>query len=180
MPRLIAFLRAVNVGGRSVKMDVLREIFEGLGFQKVQTFIASGNVIFDAKLQPSPSVTRKIETRLLGELGFEVDTFLRTADEVRAAASMRPFAAAAIDAAGAFSVGFLREALDRDQIAKLKALETPVDSFATEGREIYWLCRKKQSESEFSNSLFEKKVGARATFRGMNTMAKLAALLPRA
>ena len=47
MPRYIAFLRAINVGGHTVKMDRLREIFESLGFANVETFIASGNVVFE-------------------------------------------------------------------------------------------------------------------------------------
>ncbi len=49
MPRYVAFLRAVNVGGRTVKMDLLRELFAQLQFKNIETFIASGNVIFDAK-----------------------------------------------------------------------------------------------------------------------------------
>ena len=48
MPRYIAFLRAVNVGGRIVKMDELREHFAAAGFSDVETFIASGNVIFSS------------------------------------------------------------------------------------------------------------------------------------
>jgi len=48
VPRCIAFLRAVNVGGRIVKMDALRGHFEAAGFTSAETFIASGNVIFDA------------------------------------------------------------------------------------------------------------------------------------
>ena len=47
--KAIAFLRAVNVGGRVVKMDRLRALFEGEGFTGVETFIASGNVIFDSR-----------------------------------------------------------------------------------------------------------------------------------
>jgi uncharacterized protein (DUF1697 family) len=48
MPRYIALLRAINVGGHLVKMDALRRHFEELGFDPVETFIASGNVMFEA------------------------------------------------------------------------------------------------------------------------------------
>ncbi len=54
MPRYVAFLRAVNVGGRIVKMDELRRLFAGAGFADVETFIASGNVIFDYHGQARP------------------------------------------------------------------------------------------------------------------------------
>jgi uncharacterized protein (DUF1697 family) len=47
MSRFIAFLRAINVGGHTVKMDDLRQLFEALGFSGVETFIASGNVVFE-------------------------------------------------------------------------------------------------------------------------------------
>ena len=52
MPRYVAFLRAVNVGGRIVKMDELRRPFAAAGFADVETFIASGNVIFDTTAKP--------------------------------------------------------------------------------------------------------------------------------
>ncbi len=55
MPRCIAFLRAVNVGGRIVKMDALRGHFEAAGFTSAETFIASGNVIFDTKAKAGPA-----------------------------------------------------------------------------------------------------------------------------
>jgi uncharacterized protein (DUF1697 family) len=48
MPKYVAFLRAINVGGRTVKMGHLRSLFEAMGFSNVETFIASGNVIFDS------------------------------------------------------------------------------------------------------------------------------------
>jgi hypothetical protein len=59
-------------------------------------------------------------------------------------------------------------------------LRTDIDDFAVHGREVYWLCQKGQSESTFSNVRFEKQVGVRATFRGANTLARLAAVLARA
>ena len=54
MPRYITFLRAINVGGHTVKMDRLREIFESLGFANVETFIASGNVVFERRRETRP------------------------------------------------------------------------------------------------------------------------------
>ena len=49
MPRFVAFLRAINVGGRVVKMDVLKKHFEAMGYSEVDSFIASGNVVFSSK-----------------------------------------------------------------------------------------------------------------------------------
>ena len=64
MPKYVAFLRAINVGGHTVKMDQLRRLFEALGFSDVQTFIASGNVIFDSKSKSTKALEKKIEKYL--------------------------------------------------------------------------------------------------------------------
>lgn len=72
-------------------------------------------------------------------------------------------------------IGFLTEPLGKAAAAKLMALRTEVDDFRLHGREIHWLSRVGQSESVFSNAVFEKAVGVRATFRGINTVRKMAA-----
>ena len=84
--RLIAFLRAINVGGHTVTMARLREEFEGLGFTDVETFIASGNVIFTSRSNDFARLEKKIEARLRAAFGFEVATFVRTNAEVAAVA----------------------------------------------------------------------------------------------
>lgn len=55
------------------------------------------------------------------------------------------------------------------------ALTSAIDAFHLHEREVYWLYKKKQRESKFSNAVFEKTTGARVTFRGMSTIVKLAA-----
>jgi uncharacterized protein (DUF1697 family) len=52
-------------------------------------------------------------------------------------------------------------------------LQTDNDGFHVNGREVYWLCRKKQSESTFSNAVLEKTIGRSSTLRGMKTIQKL-------
>jgi len=54
------------------------------------------------------------------------------------------------------------------------ALATDIDSFSTHEREVYWLCKKKQSESKFSNAVLEKTLGIQSTLRGINTVRKMA------
>ena len=111
-------------------------------------------------------------------LGYEVATFIRTLPEVQTIASCRPFKERAIAEARAFSVGLLKEPLARGARQALGELETDVDAFEVRGRELYWLCRAKQNESKFTNAVFERKAAVRATFRGMNTMERLAGKYP--
>ena len=175
MPRYFAFLRAINISGRTVKMDALRAHFEALGFQAVETFIASGNVIFQTAVNDPKALVQSIETHLLATLGHEVKTFLRTDAELAAIARYKPFEESRIQTAGALNVAFLSEPLQPEAKAALMGLRTDIDDFQSRGREVYWLCATRQSDSTFSNAVFEKRLKVRATFRSWNTVAKLAA-----
>jgi uncharacterized protein (DUF1697 family) len=112
MPRYFAFLRAINVGGHTVKMDVLREQFAALGFSNVETFIASGSVIFEATAKNTRSLEKQVEEHLHAALGYEVATFIRTGEELTAIATYQPFAPALLKTAQALNVAFLKDALD--------------------------------------------------------------------
>ena len=78
--RHIAFLRAINVGGHTVKMDHLRQLFESLGLLNVETFIASGNVIFDSPDENVQALEKQIESHLHESLccGDVYQIFIRT------------------------------------------------------------------------------------------------------
>jgi uncharacterized protein (DUF1697 family) len=173
--RHVAFLRAINVGGHVVKMDQLRKVFEQLGFTNVATFIASGNVIFESKSRDAASMEKKIEAHLQKALGYEVRTFVRSESEVAAVAAYQPFPPARIKAAAIFCVGFLAEPLTPEAVKAVVALGSKDDDLHVNGREVYWLSKKLQGESTFSNALLEKTLKARSTFRGLNTIVKLAA-----
>jgi uncharacterized protein (DUF1697 family) len=175
--RYVAFLRAINVGGHVVTMDVLRREFEALGLSQVETFIASGNVMFSTRVTDTQKLARRIETRLKECLGYEVHTFIRTVDEVASVASYAPFPPAQIKTALALNVGFLAAPLAKDAHAMLMSLQTPLDTFHVNGREIYWLSKAKQSESKISNAVLERALKTRSTFRGMNTIVRLTSKL---
>jgi len=173
--RLVAFLRAINVGGHVVKMDELRRLFEKLGFTNVETFIASGNVIFTSSSKDAKAIEQRIEACLQKSLGYEVRTFVRTESEVARIAAYAPFTPAQLKGSAAFCVGFLEGPLKPDAVKAVMALKTADDEFHVNGSELYWASKKSQGESTFSNALLEKTLKARSTFRGVNTVVKLAA-----
>jgi uncharacterized protein (DUF1697 family) len=176
--RYIAFLRAINVGKRQVKMDRLRAVFEQAGFGDVETFIASGNVIFTSPETDARTLEKRIEGVLEKELGFAVETFLRTPAELDAVAKYRPFG----DEGDTHTVyvNFLYEPLPKDAVERLEALRTEVDEFHVHGREFYWLARKKTSESLVTGPMLAKAVGkgVPSTNRNVTTVRKLAAKYP--
>ena len=175
MPKYVAFLRAINVGGHTVKMDYLRSLFEAIGFSNVETFIASGNVIFDSKSRDVTALERKIEKYLRGELGYDVATFVRATSELAEVAGYKPFSDTELTAQGnTLYVGFMADAPDRQAKQKLLSFSTKINDFHIHGREVYWLCRKKFGESEFSGTLLEKCLGTRVTLRNSTTIRKIA------
>lgn len=175
MPRFVAFLRAINVGGHNVRMGELRALFEGMKFGAVDTFIASGNVVFEADETDTTRLETMIEKRLAAALGYDVATFIRTPAELAAIAVYPPFPQPDLDAAQALNVAFLKAPLTDDQLSTLGTLTTDIDAFHTRGRELYWKCLLKQSQSTFSNAVLERKLKLQATFRGINTVRKMAA-----
>lgn len=173
MARYVAFLRAINVGGHVVKMDALRRHFVALDLDDVETFIASGNVIFSSRAA-APALERRIEKHLHKTLGYEVATFVRTDAEIAAVAGYTPFTEKQIAGSRSLNVAFLAEPLDKRCHAALMALTSDVDDFHVNERELYWLCRVGQADSKFSNVAFEKLTGRRSTIRGLNTVRRLA------
>ena len=176
MSRCIAFLRAVNVGGRTVKMDALKAEFEALALTNVSTFIASGNVVFETRARDLGVLEQKIEKQLHGAFGFEVHSFIRSMTELSAIATCRPFDPRELESAASFVVGFVARPFDAAQQKIVMRFDNELDAFHAQGRELYWMSRNKQSESKFSNAAFERALGLRATLRGINTLQRIVAL----
>jgi len=175
--RYIAFLRGINLGNRRVKMDHLRDLFQALKFSAVSTFIASGNVIFETPAADAAGLEQRIEAHLQKTLGYPVDTFLRTPADLAAVVAFRPFAAEETEAPGhTLYVGFLRAAPADAAVRKLLSLRTGYDDFRVEGRELYWLCRGRSSDSPVGWPVVAKTIGTPSTMRNLTTVEKLAAM----
>lgn len=173
MPKYAAFLRAINVGGHTVKMDHLRELFEQMGFASAETFIASGNVIFDSKSKNTKALERTIERGLREALGYEVATFIRSIPEVEAVARYQAFPD--LDADGiVLYVGFVANGPDEEATRRLLSLTTTVDDFHISGREVYWLNRRALGESTLPGAKVEKMLGMPLTLRNVNTVRRMA------
>ena len=91
MTRYVVLLRAVNVGGTGkLPMSELRAICCEAGFARVETYIASGNVVFESKAAPS-RVKAELERRLHAFVGKPVGVLVRTAPEMKAVLEANPF-----------------------------------------------------------------------------------------
>ncbi len=151
MPHYIAFLRGINLGKRRPPMSQLKAIFEKMGFAEVATFIASGNVIFSSPTKDTGKLETQIARQLEKSLGYRVDTFVRTADEVVAIGKAKIFPEQ--DKPGiTVHVGFLHEKLPPATARRLGALKTAGDEFRVQGCDYYWLCRTRVSDSKVWSS----------------------------
>ncbi len=139
----------------------------------METFIASGNVVFRSGSEAAALGTL-IERGLEKALGYPVVTFLRSTDEIAAVAERNPFGTPLAPGARIY-VGFLRDRPSPGVRRKVVELATPTDTFAVDGRELYWMCATPSMESLISGATLEKVVGQPATLRNLNTVRRLAA-----
>jgi flavin reductase (DIM6/NTAB) family NADH-FMN oxidoreductase RutF/uncharacterized protein (DUF1697 family) len=144
-------------------MNELRRLFESMGFSHVETFIASGNVIFESPSKSAKALETKISAGLQKALKYEVAIFVRSADELAAIAKHRHFLDRR-DGAGLYVV-FFSEPPSSAARTKVAANPTKTDIFHFEGRELYWTCLTRFSDSIFSGPLLEKTLGCPATVR---------------
>lgn len=177
MPTVVAFLRAINVGGRFIKMADLASHFRSLGLEGVSTYINSGNVLFNTRTRNLSKLAVSIERELEPRLGFRSEVFLRSTPEIHAVAAAATAHLAGLPSSGEVNVAFLVSPLSAGQLAELQALRTDLDEFVHSEREVYWLCRGSQMDSKFSNAVMERKLKLRCTFRRVSMLCKLSAQL---
>ena len=134
MTTRVAFLRAVNVGKRTVAMARVVEIFEELGYEQVWTYVNSGNVVFDATGSRAEH-ERRIGDALAAEYGFEVTTFVRTAAHIRAVLAAQPFEVVDGDT---YFVTFLQATPSVAVATEFEACSNDVDSVVVDGAEVHW------------------------------------------
>lgn len=176
MSRYVAFLRGMNLGGRRIKNEELRGHFEGMGFEEVATFRASGNVVFSyGGRERESKLARRVEAGLDERLGYDVPAFLRSIEEVGAIAAQVPFDRKRVaKSEGKLQVSLLMEKPGAASKKKVLALATDEDLLAIEGRELYWLPRGSLLESELDLKAIEGLLGS-DTRRTMGTIEQIAA-----
>ena len=168
MPRFNFLYVTYRTYTRHVKMERLRTIVEGAGFENVATFIASGNVIFDAS---SPkNVAERLERVLSEGLGFDVPVYLRTGSEMIAIADLRPFG----EEEENLEISFLPSVPDPQDVETLVAATAGNDRLAVFGREVYWSHVGPRRESDHSEAKVIRTLGMQTTQRSARTVRRIA------
>jgi len=177
MPHYAAFLRAINLGShRRVAGSQLCEQFQALGLEEVSTFRTSGNVAFQAGSETSRGeLGPQIAAQLEQALGYPIEVFLRSADEVRKIAAHGPFDDTLVAASqGKVQVTLLRTKPGATVRRNVLTLTGDDDHLAFAGRELYWLPSAGTQQSALDWKQIGRALGP-TTMRTQGTVELMAA-----
>jgi uncharacterized protein (DUF1697 family) len=175
MTRYISILRGINVGGnRKILMKDLNSLFEKLGFSKVETYIQSGNVIFESDINGStPDLEVKIQRAIAETFGLDVPVIVRTADEWAQSIVNNPFWKEKDADIDRLHLTCLKEVPSQELIEKIKLFQFLPDRYEIIGKDVFIFCAAGYGASKLVNSFFESKLKVSATTRNWKTVMKL-------
>ncbi len=176
MPRYVALLRGINVGGGNMmKMDDLKAVFQGLGFENVVSYINSGNLAFDAKKKAEVKLVVRIEDAVEAKFGKRVDVMVREQSDIKRIMAANPFEGQ-YESHKHMHLLFLREPMPKEKEELLQASAFPGEKYDVRDREIYNLLPNGVAGSLLTKGFFEKKPRVSYTGRNWRTVEKLAEL----
>lgn len=175
--KYVALLRGINVGGNAkVEMVRLKKVFEALGYEKVSTYINSGNVIFEAEQKDMKKLTHEIEKAIKEAFGFEVKTLVRDAKNLQELAKKIPSEWANTPEQKT-DILFLWEDFDNKKSLELIQVAKGVDTLLYLPGAIAW----NVDRSQYNKSGMKKFIGSllykNMTARNVNTVRKLAEMM---
>jgi len=174
MPVIISMLRGVNVGGHNkIKMDALKALYESLKFERVETHIQSGNVVFRTKEKNIAALTKRIQDAIEKEFGFRPDVILRTVSEMREAIAKNPFAKRRGLDPSKLLVTFLAAEPSAEGRANLLKINLAPDEVRIDGRELYAYYPNGLARPKVPWAKIERTLKTSGTGRNWNSVNKL-------
>ena len=171
---VISLLRGINLlKNKRVKMDALRAVYESLGFEEVETWLQSGNVVFKTRPCELTGLARRIEAAIEREFAFHSDVILRTPEELAGAVAKNPFAARPGLDPAKLLINFLADDPGADAREQVRALKTDPEELWIEGRELYIYFPNGMGRSKLPLARIEKILKTRGTGRNWTTVNKL-------
>lgn len=176
----IALLRGINVGGNNkIKMADLRVALGKLGLANVQTYIQSGNILFESD-EDEATLRGRIEQEIETTFGLSIKVIIRTDAELQRIVASLPFSDKQIAEAEATGEGeslyvaMLLNEPPAEKLEKLQAFETKEEQFRIVGRDMYLLFHRSIRDSKLA--VQTEKLGVPITTRNWKTINKLVAL----
>ena len=172
MHRFVAFLRGINVGGRTVVKEKLKEVFTSMGFQNVSTFKQSGNVIFETESADPPELKAKIEEKLKSTLGYEVKVAVRTIPQLKNIINLDAFKGQNLEG-NSFLVTFLPAAPSPFPLQLPATIpKSTAQVICAAGAEVFSVTHG-GGEGALPNPFLESKLKVKATTRNINVIREI-------
>ncbi len=170
----ISLLRGINVGGSKVlSMDTLCELYIGLGYHHVRTYLQSGNVVFHSPMVDQSSLVSQIESAIQRLCGYSVQVFIRQPQDVQPILQNNPFLARKDVDASKLHVAFLYRAPAEAAWSQLSIPHNIPDQLVRRAMEIYLYYPNGFSKAKISTAYLEKVLGVPITARNWNTVNAL-------
>ncbi|MFI1773165.1 DUF1697 domain-containing protein [Thalassobellus citreus] len=174
MNTYIALLRGINVSGqKKVPMAELRELLSKFGLENVQTYIQSGNVIFQHSEENKKALENNIQILILDHFGFEVTVLVRTSEELKAIFNTCPFSEVKKENSY-FSI--LNAVPDVNLIEETQEIQYPNEEFVITNNCVYFYSSIGYGKAKCNNNFFERKLKVSGTTRNYKTVLKLLSL----
>ncbi|MFE4896820.1 DUF1697 domain-containing protein [Peribacillus butanolivorans] len=167
----IAFLRGINVGGHNkIKMQELRNLLTNMGLDKVNTYIQSGNIVFQSD-ENAEQLQHQIEQEIRNYFGFSVTVILRTVTELEQIINNCPYPVNLLLEGESVHLSLLAKEPSKEGINHLLDLKSEMEECYIKGKEVYLYLRQGVRNSKLSSQL--QKLGVPATARNWKTIKKL-------
>lgn len=174
MNTYIALLRGINVGGhKKVPMAELRELLTKTGFENIQTYIQSGNIILQSKEERIPNIESTIQKSIIDHFGFEVPVIVKTRTDLQIIFDTCPFSEE--KKVNSYFI-MLSDIPDCNLVEDVSKITFKNEEFVIINDCLYFHSSIGYGNSKFNMNSFEKKLKVKATSRNYKTMVKLLAL----
>lgn len=181
MPRYVALLRGINVGGNNlIRMTDLARCFEEAGLEDVTTYIQSGNVVFAVPRKVSSAkLAGRVEQALEARFGAPIPVVVRSLDELRAVVSEAPRGFGASPRERRYDVIFVKEPTSPEEVLAVAPVNPAVDSVAAGPFVLYYSRLVEKASQSRLSKLVALPIYKRVTIRNWNTTTKLLSMLER-
>ena len=178
MTNYIALLRGINVSGHNkIKMADLKQLFLGLNFQNIRTYIQSGNVLFQSKEKSKTKIAVTISEAIKNKFGYDIKIVVITKNDIKTVFSSNPFLKNRTPDITKLCVTFLSNNPNTDGLDQLEEIANKSeDEFKINGKFVYLHCPSSFAKTKLTNNLFERKLKVDATSRNWKTITKLVEL----
>ncbi|MEN9444379.1 MAG: hypothetical protein RIS47_1269 [Bacteroidota bacterium] len=174
MKTYIALLRGINVSGKNcVKMEQLRLLFTSLGYVNIQTYIQSGNVVFQTDAGAAYEIEGRIETQILVEMGLQVSVMVLSAKQLDFIMQQNPFLRLPHIDRDKLHVTLLSAEPLPNFVAVIDSVPYIPDEFRIVGRAIYLYCPNGYGKTKLHNNFLELRFKLKATTRNWKTITIL-------